>query len=375
MYREGLPNFVPVEIGIGPWYACKLLGATTIDLVHGNPTPKETMLEAYRRYGYDPWLWATPSVWYESAWQGDGEEPQVETVIEADTPEEHRTRCVLRTPLGPLEWRCRTILGQPTVQTEMPIKEPERDWPRYRYWMGESRRYPDLLSVDLEMLGRGASGPGATLPIAWWQYMREGDMMAVTMDLIERPDFMREVFAWYTERCLEELRAILNTRNRVLMDMFFLQGSGSSLSLSSLDFFEAYDLPFIQAVTRLTKEAGVPSHLHVCGRSFEIVERCFEHTDLDVMEPLEPHPGGNCDLREVKRRFGKKLILKGNLNTFGLLARGTVAQVREAARRALDDAMEGGGFWLATGDQTPGDAPEENLVAMIETAREYGRYG
>src|SRR5690606_29014441 len=37
--REGLPDRVPVEIGIGPWYACRLVGATTVDLVHNNPSP------------------------------------------------------------------------------------------------------------------------------------------------------------------------------------------------------------------------------------------------------------------------------------------------------------------------------------------------
>ena len=45
-----------------------------------------------------------------------------------------------------------------------------------------------------------------------------------------------------------------------------------------------------------------------------------------------------------------------------------------ASRRAIDDAGAGGGFVLSTGDQCGRDTPDENLRAMVETARTYGRY-
>ncbi len=372
--REGLPDRVPVEIGIGPWYACRLVGATTVDLVHNNPSPQEAMLEAFRRFDYDPWLWATPPAGLESRWVGECEEPRVHEEVLCDTAECHRVRYRVDTPYGPLTWTDETVAGRPTVEIEYPIKDPETDWPRYRYWMGEARQYADRFTIDPVVWGRGVGGPGACLPVSWWVSIRQGGIEATTYDLALNTPFMEEVFAWYTARTLEELGAVLRAEPRDAIDAYFIQGSSSSLSHSSLAFFEMYDLPFVKAVTRLTKEAGLPSHLHVCGRSRAIVERCHDETDLDIMEPLEPEPGGDCDLGDIKRRFGKKLVLKGNVNTFQVLAYGTAAQVRETARRCLDDAMEGGGFWLATGDQTPANAPEENLVALIETAREYGRY-
>jgi uroporphyrinogen decarboxylase len=53
---------------------------------------------------------------------------------------------------------------------------------------------------------------------------------------------------------------------------------------------------------------------------------------------------------------------------------GTVQDVIEASKRAIDEAAEGGRFILSTGDQCGRDTPFENLFAMIETAREYGKY-
>ena len=53
---------------------------------------------------------------------------------------------------------------------------------------------------------------------------------------------------------------------------------------------------------------------------------------------------------------------------------GTPADVVAASRKAIDDAAAGGRFILSTGDQCGRDTPDENLFAMIETARTYGRY-
>ena len=56
------------------------------------------------------------------------------------------------------------------------------------------------------------------------------------------------------------------------------------------------------------------------------------------------------------------------------MLRGTADDVRAASRKAMDDAAAGGGFVLSTGDQCGRDTPDENLFAMVETARSYGKY-
>jgi uroporphyrinogen-III decarboxylase len=153
-----------------------------------------------------------------------------------------------------------------------------------------------------------------------------------------------------------------------------LGGSASSLSASSPRNFRKFDLPFIQEAARMCKEAGVYSHLHVCGKSRKIVEMVAEETEVDVMEPLEEPPGGDVDLVDIKKRYGSRLCLKGNINTFEFMLTATPAQVAEKAKRLIDTCAPGGGFVLSTGDQCGRDTPDENLRAMVDTAREYGRY-
>ena len=99
-----------------------------------------------------------------------------------------------------------------------------------------------------------------------------------------------------------------------------------------------------------------------------------EETDLVVIDPLEIPPMGDCNLRELKKLYGDKLVLKGNIHTTKVMIDGSVQYVVKACKKAIDDASEGGKFILSTGDQCVRDTPDENILAMIETARTYGRY-
>jgi len=106
----------------------------------------------------------------------------------------------------------------------------------------------------------------------------------------------------------------------------------------------------------------------------ELVRIMAEETDLTVIDPLEISPMGDCDLAELKRLYGDKIVLKGNLHTTDVMLNGTVDNVVTAAKQAIDDAAGGGRFILSTGDQCGRDTPLENLEALVETARTYGRY-
>ncbi|MCK5137934.1 MAG: hypothetical protein KAR19_19260 [Bacteroidales bacterium] len=77
---------------------------------------------------------------------------------------------------------------------------------------------------------------------------------------------------------------------------------------------------------------------------------------------------------DLKQLYGNKIILKGNLHTTGVMLNKDVNVVIKAAKKAIDDAAAGGRFILSTGDQCGRDTPDENLHAMVETARTYGKY-
>ena len=72
-----------------------------------------------------------------------------------------------------------------------------------------------------------------------------------------------------------------------------------------------------------------------------------EETEVDVMEPLEEPPGGDVDIAEIKKRYGKKICMKGNINTFEFMLRATPEQVEQKARQPSE---MGGTFVLIKSD-------------------------
>ncbi|MEI8245037.1 MAG: uroporphyrinogen decarboxylase family protein [Lentisphaerota bacterium] len=155
---------------------------------------------------------------------------------------------------------------------------------------------------------------------------------------------------------------------------FLCVGGSGSMIYQSPEFVRKYSLPAVKRAIELATAAGIPTHVHSCGPEKELVKIMAEETSLTVIDPLEIPPMGDCNLAELKRLYGKKLTLKGNLHTTEVMLKGSVQDVINASKKAIDDAKEGGRFILSTGDQCGRDTPFENIFAMVETARTYGKY-
>lgn len=187
----------------------------------------------------------------------------------------------------------------------------------------------------------------------------------------ENPDLHEQ---WARERVeAAELRFNRIMAQDVKPDFLCVGGSGT-LVFQTAEIFRQLAYPAVKRVIDLASAAGVPTHIHSCGPERELIRIMAEETELTVIDPLEQPPMGDCDLAEIKRLYGGRLALKGNLHTTRTMLLGTPEEVAEASRRAIDDAAEGGRFILSTGDQCGRDTPDENLRAMIEAARTYGRY-
>lgn len=164
-----------------------------------------------------------------------------------------------------------------------------------------------------------------------------------------------------------------------IMDMevkpdFICVGGSGTLVFQSMDIFKQLSFPAVKRGIDLASAAGFPTHIHSCGPQAELVKLMAGETNLTVIDPLEIPPMGDCILADLKLLYGDKIVLKGNLHTTNVMLNEDVKVVIEAAKRAIDDAAAGGRFILSTGDQCGRDTPDENLFAMVETARTYGRY-
>jgi hypothetical protein len=259
----------------------------------------------------------------------------------------------------------------PAFAHEKFVKDIHRDWPVLReYWGGNWPVQPRYSEEYAKIGDRGVCGMVVHSPIDWWQEYRHGGMEQVIYDLYDEPRLMRDIFAWYREQSLPYLETASQLNPQP--DFVMIHGSCCSGSVISKDFFVQYALPYIREATTLLRTHGVVSLFHVCGRSRQWLDYLAD-TDLNVIDALECPPTGNVDLAEVKKKFGSRLCLKGNISVLKAVF-GTPADVRDEVKRCIDAAAPGGGFVLCVGDSIGPKANLANIEAMMSTALEYGKY-
>ncbi len=179
---------------------------------------------------------------------------------------------------------------------------------------------------------------------------------------------------WAAQRVEAVERRFAQIMSMEVRPDFLCVGGSGTLVFQTVEIFRQLALPAVKRGIELATAAGIPTHVHSCGPETALVKIMAEETSLTVIDPLEIPPMGDCHLAELKRLYGKKLTLKGNLHTTKVMLHGRPQDVVAAARKAIEEAAEGGRFILSTGDQCGRDTPDENLQALVETARTYGRY-
>lgn len=119
------------------------------------------------------------------------------------------------------------------------------------------------------------------------------------------------------------------------------------------------------------KKKGIPVFLHCDGNINEILQDIVD-CGFDGLHALQPSAG--MSLAKVKRDYGKRLCLMGNIDLDYTLPFGSQEEVRHAVKKAIESAAAGGGYILSACNSLTQDIPVGNVLAMYETAEEYGSY-
>jgi len=367
-----VPDRVPCTPDISNMVPARLTGKTFEHVyLHHNPPLGEAYLRAVEQLDLDGW-WPNwePRRITDTAGQID---LQVRLEHRSDGAIDEHKRVV--TPAGELTQTLRYFPDNPPAMTEKPIKDLAADLPAWKAWQGE------LVDIDAGDFAEAYARAGdrcisgtCVLPggLQNLEMYLHGGIEEASVMALERPELVDEWMDHHNRNTLRLVEMLLD-RCEPPMDFLLIGASGLGM-FNTEDQLRRWVLPGVQDITRICKQAGVPTMLHSCGRARKLVQILADETDLDCFNPLEKPPMGNCVLSEVKQALGEKISLMGNLHTTDVMLRGTAEQVRAAAREAIADAGANGGFILSTGDQCGRDTPLDNFAAMLEVCRNEGRY-
>ena len=121
------------------------------------------------------------------------------------------------------------------------------------------------------------------------------------------------------------------------------------------------------------KAPHVRMMMHSCGAIRKVIPDLID-VGVEILNPVQ-YTAAGMDAAELKQEFGQDLTFwGGGLETQKTLPSGTVQNVIDETRKQLDVLMPGGGFVFAQVHAIQWGVPVENMLAMWETAREYGTY-
>lgn len=142
--------------------------------------------------------------------------------------------------------------------------------------------------------------------------------------------------------------------------------------LIGMDTFRKHIAPRHKRFFDLAKAYSLPVMMHTCGSSSWAYGE-YIGMGLAAVDTLQPE-AANMSPGYLKKTFGGRLAFHGCISTGGPVAFGTVEETMKYCREILAIMMPDGGYCFAPTHALQDNSPTENVVAMYETAREYGRY-
>jgi len=184
-------------------------------------------------------------------------------------------------------------------------------------------------------------------------------------DICGDPDFAKRFLTRIIDR---NMVMIENFIGRPEIDGVLLGSDwGSQLDLlMSPDSWQELIRPGEQREYDLIHEHGKDVWIHSCGCVEKIIPSLIE-MGVDVLNPVQPEA---MDIGKLKDDFGDKLTFWGGISTQQALPFGTPEEVKTEARRVRDLMSKGGGYVYAPGQEIQDDVPPENMLALVEAARE-----
>jgi len=365
-YRGELPDYTPVAPEFWYYVPAKVLGLDMITFEREVPH-WEALLKTFDYYKTEGWGIAGPSIPTEGT---SSSEEWIDIGVGR-----FESRVTTHTPLGDLRSSSVFDPVEPCWSVEHAIKDFDRDWPAYVHSTLGNPEEADWSGVNAAL---DKVGENYLLEVySGWFFIdyiagsRQGGIEQAIYDLYEREEYFEEFHKQFIDYIRRLVRSVFAGSKA---ESIFIGSCWSCPSLTGPNLWRKWEKPVLMAAAEEAHAAGGLLHVHLHGKVMDVLDELHE-TGIDCICPFERPPGGDVtDLSVVEKALHGKVTMNGNIHTVETLIRGSAQDVR-------DEIAEIFGQWgpdrrrliLGTGDQVGLETPDENIAAMIEAGREFGK--
>jgi uroporphyrinogen decarboxylase len=208
--------------------------------------------------------------------------------------------------------------------------------------------------------------------LEWGQFLCRNDNLF--MLLAGEPQAAHRLLDRLVEIHLENLRKFLVAVGSSIDIILFGDDLGMQTGPQiSPAMYREFFFPRHAELWRRAKElAGVKVMLHSCGGVRPLLADLIE-AGLDAINPVQTTCAG-MEAAILKRDFGAHICFwGGGCDTRHVLPSGRPDDVREDVRQRLGVLAPGGGFVFQQVHNIMANVPPENVVAMFDAVREFGK--
>jgi hypothetical protein len=243
-----------------------------------------------------------------------------------------------------------------TFETLMSLTDEQKKWSAASFEINQyikERGYPSLWG----------GGIMAGAPFDHFADALRGTQ-GIAKDMFRQPKKLHEAMERYLKWTIEtNIKNFPMTSSPICMMPLH---KGDDAFMSDKQFAEFYWPTYRQILMALINEGLVPMPFAE-GRYTKRLKQINDTPASGVVWYFD-----QTDMKEAKRILGGICCIAGNVPT-SVVIKGTPETVKEYCRKLIADCKPGGGFILAGGASVD-SGRIENLKAMMEAAKEYGKY-
>ena len=394
-YRVEKPDRVPVTLPVGNWPAY-LAGTDLKTVIHDYDKLRQAWREFYDKFELDSAItpgMVLPAKVYELleyklySWPGHGLPPNATSIqfVEGEYMKEDEYPLLISDPsdfwmrvyiprvfavfepwksLSPFT----SIIEAPAAWF-MPYMRPDMQ--------AATRRLIEVgneLSVWTKVVGefgkwaQESGYPATRMTFCKAPFDTIGDTLrgtkGIVRDMFKRPEQLLEAIDVVTEFTIRQTVASANATQAVSAMFPLHKGADGFMSPKQ---FEKFYWPSLKKVCDALLKEGIRPELFAEGSYDSRLETVNEFPKGAVGWLFD-----KTDMARAKKILGSTCCISGNVPS-SLMVTGEPKQVKEYCRKLIEVCAPGGGFVLTGGAHVNQGNPD-NLRAMTEAAKEYGRY-
>ena len=140
--------------------------------------------------------------------------------------------------------------------------------------------------------------------------------------------------------------------------------------LVSPKVYRKYVFPWYKKIAGVLADAGLPLSFHSDGNLEDVLDDLAD-CGINAIHPIEPKA---MDIVDIKKRYGDRFAIFGNIDLEYTLTRGTAEEVEALVKERIRQLAPGGGYAVGSSNSVPDYVKPENYRAMVEAVKKYGKY-